>query len=186
MALVRPRNYDAFMTSMLRASSLATLAATFLSFASPGGAFADGRGDWSDYAWQQIRTAECTASGTVLQCPAYRQKWDWKRNQWVDIAITLDLHRGELHLTQQLTDDDPRDDDYVCVTALAVDADGRNVMAHHQNWYIRPGQVIERSFIHRSDSRRKVDMIHIGSKQCRGGAGQDDALYAQVLAGIQP
>lgn len=174
------------MTVTLRASSLATLAATFLSFASPGGAFADGRGDWSGYAWQKIGIAECKASGALLQCPAYHQKWDWKRNQWVDIAIALDLSRGELHLTQQLTDNDPRDDDHVCVTVLAVDAGGNNLVAHHQNWYIRPGEVIAKSFIYRSDLRQKVDAIHIGSKQCRQGAGQDDALYAQVLARIHP
>jgi hypothetical protein len=186
MAPARRRIYDAFMTPTLRASSLATLAATFLSFASPGGAFADGRADWSDYAWQQIRIAECVADGATLQCPAYHQKWDWKRNQWVDIAITLDTARGEMRLTQRLTDNDPHDYDYVCVTALAVDADGNNVMAHHQNWQIAPGQVIEQTFIHRSDLRRKVDTIHIGSKQCRDGASQDDALYARVLAGIQP
>ncbi|WP_332689657.1 hypothetical protein [Devosia sp.] len=174
------------MTSPLRAPSLATLAATFLFFASPNGAFADGRADWPGYAWQQIRIAECLASGLTLQCPAYHQKWDWKRNQWVDIAITLDLSRGQLHLTQQLTDNDPHDDDYVCVTALAVDADGKDLVAHHQNWHIGPGQVIERSFIYRSDLRQKVAVIHIGSKQCRQGAGQDDALYAQVLARIHP
>lgn len=174
------------MTTLLRASSLATLAATLLSFGSSHGAFADGRGDWDGYAWQQIRVADCVAAGAVLTCPPYHEKWDWKRNQWVDMAVSLDLARGELHLTQRLTDIDARDDDYVCVTALAVNADGNNIVAHHQNWHMYPGSEESRSFTYASASLADVTTIHIGSKQCRQGAGQDDALYARVLAGIHP
>ena len=124
---------------MLRASTLATLTATFLSFGAAHGAFADGRGDWDGYAWQKIDIADCTPSGALLECPLYHQKWDWKRNQWVDILVTLDLAGGVLHLTQRLTDNDPGDSDYVCVTALAVDAAGSDIVAHHQNWFMKPG-----------------------------------------------
>jgi hypothetical protein len=174
------------MTIMLRASGLATLAATLLSFGSSHGAFADGRGDWDGYAWQQIRIADCAAAADVLQCPAYHEKWDWKRDQWVDMSIELDLAKGELRLTQRLTDIDVRDDDYVCVTALAVDAAGDNIIAHHQNWHMSPGAEETRSFRYSSTALDEVTTIYIGSKQCRQGAGQDDALYAQVLAGIHP
>lgn len=170
---------------MLRAPGLATLAATLLSFGSSHGAFADGRGDWDGYAWQQIRVDDCVAAAEVLHCPPYHQKWDWKRDQWVDMSIELDLGKGELHLTQRLTDIDPRDDDYVCVTALAVDADGHNIVAHHQNWHMSPGAQQEDAFLYASAALDEVTTIHIGSKQCRQGPGQDDALYAQVLAGIQ-
>jgi hypothetical protein len=179
--------YIAGMTpNLLRASSLATLAATMLSFGAPQGLFADGRGDWDGYAWQRIGIADCTRLESTLQCPPYRQKWDWKRNQWVDIAITLDLAEGRLHLDQRLTDDDRNDDDHVCVTALAVDADGGNVVAHHQNWHMRPRSVREESFSYASTRLDQIAAIHIGSKQCREGPGQDDALYARVLAGIAP
>jgi hypothetical protein len=174
------------MTIILRASGLATLAATLLSFGASQGAFADGRGDWNGYAWQQIRIADCAAVVGVLRCPPYHQKWDWKRNQWVDMAVELDLARGELRLTQRLTDIDPRDDDYVCVTALAVNGAGDNIIAHHQNWHMEPGGVEAKSFLYASAALDQVTTIHIGSKQCREGAGQDDALYAQVLAGIHP
>lgn len=170
---------------MLRASTLATLTATFLSFGSSQGAFADGRGDWAGYAWQQISIADCAASARVLQCPAYHEKWDWKRNQWVDIVITIDLTDGSLRLAQRLTDNDPDDGDFVCVTALAVDATGVNIVAHHQNWYISAGKVQEQSFLYSSGVLDEIAAIHIGSKQCREGGHQDDALYAHVLAGIQ-
>ena len=183
MAQVRRSGYVATMT-LLRASSLATLAATMLSFGAPEGTFPDGRGDWDLYAWQEIRIESCTQDGATLQCPPYRQKWDWKRDQWVDIAITLDLSGGRLELTQRLTDDDPTDDDHVCVTVLAVDAEGRDIVAHHQNWHMRPKTVKEESFGYASARLDQVAVLHIGSKQCRDGAGQDDALYARVLAGI--
>ena len=173
------------MTNLLRASSLVTLAAGVLTFGSPAGAFADGRGDWKDYAWQSIKIADCASDGGTLACPLYHQRWDWKRNQWVDIAISLDLARGELELSQRLTDNDKADDDDVCVTALAVAADGRNVIAHHQNWQMRRGRVKEKSFSYRSSALEQVAVIHIGSKQCRQGPTQDNTLYARVLAAIQ-
>ena len=172
------------MTSMLRASSLATFAATFLAFGAPAGAFDDARRDWDGYSWQTIKLAECVASQTTLDCPAYHQKWDWKRNQWVDMTITLDLAHDTLKLTQRLTDNDPNDDDNVCVTALAVDGHGNNIVAHHQNWHVAPGSVYEASFAYHAPALAEVAVIHIGSKQCREGPAQDDALYAQVLAGI--
>jgi hypothetical protein len=183
--LPRRSRYDVFMTTMLRASTLATATATFLAFGSPQGAFADGRGDWDGYAWQKIEIADCTPSGAALECPLYHQKWDWKRNQWVDIVVTLDLAGGVLHLTQRLTDNDPGDSDHVCVTALAVDAAGGDIVAHHQNWFMKPGATEERAFSYTSGALDTVTTIHIGSKQCRYGGNQDDALYARVLAGIQ-
>ncbi|WP_156458231.1 hypothetical protein [Devosia epidermidihirudinis] len=148
-------------------------------------ALADGRADWHDYAWKAVEIETCTAAAGVVTCPLYHQKWDWKRNQWVDIEIAMDLRTGTLQLSQRLTNNDSHDDDYVCVTALVLDAAGLNLLAHHQNWHIDAGQVISKSFTYASPELAKAASVHIGSKQCRKGAGQDDALYARVLAGIQ-
>lgn len=148
-------------------------------------ALADGRSDWTYYAWQQIKLSQCARDGTIIACPLYHQRWDWKRDQWVDIAISLDLSRNTLQLVQRLTDNDRSDDDHVCVTALAVDAAGNNILAHHQNWYMRHGETMEESFTYRSAALADIAAFHIGSRQCRKGAGEDDAIYARVLAGIQ-
>jgi hypothetical protein len=177
-------SYDGFMTLSLRASSISTLVATLLSLGAPQGAFADGRGDWQGYAWQTIDVADCQAVNARLACPPYHQKWDWKRNQWVDIAVAVDLTSGQLHLSQQLTDRDSYDDDYVCVTALVVDADGADIVVHHQNWRMEHGEVTQKDFSYASGRLADATRIHIGSKQCREGAGQDDDVYAAVLAGI--
>ncbi|WEK05656.1 MAG: hypothetical protein P0Y65_05215 [Candidatus Devosia phytovorans] len=163
---------------MLRLFALAVLL-----LATP--AYADGRADWTDYAWKQIVSDNCDSDGTTTVCPLYHQKWDWKRDQWVDIAISMDLGTGHLTLTQRLTNRSPTDDDHVCVTVIAVDSNGRNIIAHHQNWHSDPGQVSEKTFSYSSPALARIAAFHIGSKQCRKGAGQDDALYESVLAGIQ-
>lgn len=171
------------MASFLYASPLATLAA-ILTLGSP--ASADGRADWHAYAWQEIKVADCAPSSDgTLACPLFREKWDWKRDQWVDIAITLDPATGAIALQQRLSNGDPRDDDYVCVTALALDDAGNTLVAHHQNWHIHPGRVVERSYAYTTPQLQHIVSIQVGSKQCREGAHQDDAIYAGVLAGIQ-
>jgi hypothetical protein len=172
------------MPPILRVATVTALATMSLAFASSGGAFADGRDDWSGYAWQQIEIADCVAAASVLQCPLYHEKWDWKRDQWVDISIAIDMASGTLRLDQRLIDKDRNDQDYVCVTAIAVDAAGNNVVAHHQNWYMQPKQDETQSFDYNSSRLADIAVIHIGSKQCRQGPVEDDALYADVLARI--
>jgi hypothetical protein len=173
------------MSIKLHASTLGTLASVLLSFGSPQGSYADGRGDWSGYAWQTIDRADCTLSGATITCPPYHERWDWKRNQWVDIALSIDPATATLMLTQRLSNNDRGDSDDVCVTLLAVDAAGRNLLAHHQNWRMRPGAVEERAFSYVASTLPDIAAIHIGSKQCRQGPHQDDAVFAQVLSGLE-
>jgi hypothetical protein len=145
---------------------------------------ADGRSDWAGYAWKKIEITQCDISAAGVTCPLYHQKWDWKRKQWVDVSVTLDPAAGRATLTQRLTNNDPDDRDHVCVTALVVDANGRNLVAHHQNWEISSGQVLEKALTYPSPALATAATIHIGSKQCRKGAGQDDNVYRRVLAKI--
>ena len=175
---------SAYDAGMIRPATLAACLAAILILVSLRPAQADGRADWSGYAWQRIEVADCFAMGSVLHCPPYHEKWDWKRSQWVDIVIEIDPASGTLRLAQRLTDRDRRDDDHVCVTAVAVDAAGDNVVVHHQNWHMGPGGIEEKAFAYRSARLADIAVIHIGSKQCRQGASQDDALHARVLAGI--
>ncbi|WP_108396392.1 hypothetical protein [Devosia submarina] len=164
--------------------SLLALVGLFFAGASLQASHADGRADWVGYAWQKIEINECDVTGKLVACPIYHQKWDWKRNQWVDINVTLDLAAGRALLTQRLTNNDPYDHDYVCVTAVIVDADGGNLVAYHQNWGISSGDVLQESFAYLSPALATAATIHIGSKQCREGASQDDDVYRRVLANI--
>lgn len=172
------------MTSIVRA--LVSLLATLLCLALAQPAMADGRADWPGYSWQKIDVAKCMPFTAELTCPPYHQKWDWKRAQWVDIAIAINQASGRLQLAQKLSNRDPHDDDNVCVTVLVVDAAGHNIMAYHQNWHSLPGRVLQDEFAFRSSALASAATIHIGSKQCRKGPHQDDAVYAAVRAGIRP
>lgn len=151
-----------------------------------GNALADGSSDWRDYAWQTIAIADCAPEedGSLL-CPPFHEKWDWKRNQWVDITISIDLAAQTLSLRQQLTDSDKRDSDYVCVTTLVLDRDGENIVVHHQNWRMRAGQSRAADFSYSSARLAAAETVQIGSKQCRDGAQQDDDVYAAVLARME-
>lgn len=159
--------------------------ATILLLIAPQAARADSRADWTDYAWQSIDVSTCIVAAGVATCPPYREKWDWKRDQWVDVTISMDLTANTIRLMERLTNNDRHDTDYVCVTALVVDAAGQNLAAHHQNWQMSHGATREKTFTYSAADLSKAASIHIGSKQCRDGAAQDGALYAHILAGIQ-
>ena len=163
--------------------SIITLAAG-LSLAAP--AAADGRADWKDYAWQSVPYGDCAEADENGLCHQYHQKWDWKRNQWVDFLYRADAATGALKVRLRLTNDDRKDDDNVCVTALLVDAKGADVFAFHQNWHIKPRQVLDKTLTFSADPAvwEKAAKVLIGSKQCRKGAEQDDALFAGVKNAI--
>ena len=171
-------------TALIARLSLLALVGPLFSGITLQASHADGRADWAGYAWQKIEINECDVTGELVACPIYHQKWDWKRNQWVDISVTLDLAAGRASLVQRLTNNDPYDHDYVCVTAVIVDATGGNLVSHHQNWGISSGEVLQESFAYSSPALGTAATIHIGSKQCREGAGQDDDVYRRVLANI--
>ena len=168
------------MTSTLRIAKFILTSLPWLVACVP--ALAEGRADWQGYAWQRFDITKCQPLQSELACPPYHQKWDWKRNQWVDIVLAVDLGSGRVRLTQQLTNRDPSDDDDVCVTLLVLDADGRTIIAHHQNWHSLHGDVMQDDFALRSNLLASAASVHIGSKQCRQGPHQDDALYAAVIA----
>lgn len=151
-------------------------------------AYADGRADWQNYAWQSIIYTDCPDGVTHSNglCPAYHQKWDWKRDQWVDIAYRFDPATGRFFLSQTLTNNDRADDDYVCVTALIVDAAGHDLYAYHQNWHSVHRKQLSDTLTARLPKTifAHAAKVLIGSKQCRQGAGQDDAIFARVKTAI--
>lgn len=151
-------------------------------------AYADGRADWQDYAWRSITYSDCPGGVTNSAglCPAYNQKWDWKRDQWVDIAFRFDPATGKFALSQTLTNNDRTDDDHVCVTALFVDAQGRDLYVYHQNWHSLPKATMSDTLRARISKTifATAAKVWIGSKQCRKGAEQDDDVFARVKASI--
>ncbi len=133
--------------------------------------------EWKDYAWTHMELINCSSS---TACVVPRQRWDWHRKQWVDFAFQPD--GGKTIVTLTLTDDDPTDDDFVCVTAAFLDFDSNPLFVFHQNWHASPGQVVSRRFsISAPAGAASPHSVAVGSKQCRNGPGEDDDVYRKAL-----
>jgi len=154
-----------------------------LVLASLSPAFADGRADWSDYYWRVKPFGQCVdAPGEG--CLTHHAKWDWKRDQWV--TVRYEATNGGLDLAITLTNNDPHDDDYVCVTILFADESNANVMAYHANLHSDPRSTFEhKAHVALTDPALvRIAKVDIGTKQCRQGARQDDAIYDVVLSAL--
>lgn len=147
-------------------------------------ASAAGKADWQGYDWKSYDFGACVAEvdGEGM-CPVHHAKWDWKRNQWVDVSYGVDMS-DRLKLAINLTNKDSYDDDDVCVTVLALDAEGANVFAHHQNRHSIHGEIDTNvvALAGPAGAWKTVTTLLVGSKQCRKGPHQDDAVFARVKA----
>ncbi len=143
---------------------------------------AGGKSDWDGYGWKGLDITKCVAQGQTLDCPTMVQKWDWKRDQWVN--VTVSVSGQAVSLTQRLINNDRRDRDDVCVTVLFLDQAGETIFVHHQNWDSHAASTMERQFSYKVSNWPKVTSIQLGSKQCRQGPHQDDAIFEQVSSGL--
>lgn len=150
----------------------------------PGAAAADSRADWEGYDWQILKRAECRDLGQSAPCQIFHGKWDWKRNQWVDLILTQD--HDALQLETVLTNYDRKDDDYVCVVVLFQDSGLANVAAFHFNEHSthQTASTAVKSFPIGRGRVADIAQIAVGTKQCREGAGQDKDTLARVLRSI--
>jgi hypothetical protein len=135
-----------------------------------------GPSQWKEYVWKTASTEAC--------CSAFNQRWDWKRDQWINFAYKLNKQKGLIEIYLKLKNNDPDDDDDVCVTALFLDNKGNDVAVFHLNHHSFPNTNIEKSEqIAVSANRLKaIKLIAVGTKQCRNGPHEDDVIFATVKA----
>lgn len=137
-------------------------------------------GDWKDYAWVAIANRACVVAEP---CSAPRQRWDWHRDQFVDFTWAYDEKPRTVLITLTLTDRDPSDADFVCVTAVFLDIAQTPVLSFHQNWQIGPGQALSRRYALPAGGKwPSIATVALGSKQCRDGAHQDDDVFIRTIA----
>lgn len=140
-------------------------------------------GDWKDYAWVQTQADSCPS---VAPCRVPRQRWDWHRPQWVDFTFGYDARADRILVTLTLSDGDPSDADFVCVTAAFLTAEDVPVRVFHQNWSIGPGETFSRRYAVPADGTwASVQSLALGTKQCRGGSSEDDDTYALVKSRLR-
>jgi hypothetical protein len=146
-----------------------------------GSAHPSGSGpiQWKDYVWKTAPTEACfRPSG----CLPFDQRWDWKRDQWINFSYKLNKEKGLIEIRLQLKNNDPQDDDDVCVTALFLDKKGNDVAVFHENRHSFPGTNVVRSSKIRvfPNLLKSIKTIAIGTKQCRGGPHEDDDLFVNA------
>jgi hypothetical protein len=145
-------------------------------------AAADGRSDWTGYDWRRAPFGKCIS--TVSGCHAFHAKWDWKRDQWIDISYGREPS-GHLVVDKHLTNKDPQDSDFVCITVLFLDAEGRNLAASHRNVEVGPlsSMTVRDELTPLTPAlANSIKTVDFGSKQCREGASQDDDVFEAVKA----
>lgn len=164
--------------------ALPSLAAALILFVA-GPAQADSRTDWKGYDWRPVKLTECSDFGATTPCHFYHGKWDWKRNQWVDLVMSVS--GTTLQIEQILTNYDRADDDYVCTVVLLQDSNGDNVVPFHFNEHSdhQSASTSTRRFSVTTSILAAVSQISVGTKQCREGASQDEANFARVVDALQ-
>lgn len=147
----------------------------------------DDRLQWQDYAWSAPAFNQCLDQTAEGSCHAVHARWDWKRNQWVDFWYRIDRTHHTIELRLDLSNNDPHDDDFVCVTALFIGADGKDLFAFHQNWHALAGEERSQTFDYAIDPAvwQRAQRVVVGSKQCRDGPHEDDEVFAAVKARLQ-
>ncbi|SMC93392.1 hypothetical protein [Rhizobium sp. RU36D] len=133
-------------------------------------------GEWREYVWRTQTIDTCLKTS----CPPISLKWDWKRPQTVTVSLTPTMNG--LTIRTRLSNDDPLDGDDVCVTLLLRDQAGATIAVFHENRHSDPGTDITGSTT-LSLGKKVISAIRsvaLGTKQCRGGPQQDDAIYRKA------
>jgi hypothetical protein len=81
-----------------------------------------------------------------------------------------------------LTNNDRRDADFVCVTTLFQDISGTTLAAQHQNVRIEPVSSTSVEQVARGKITDQATTIQVGTKQCRQGPHEDDAVFEAVVS----
>ncbi len=132
-------------------------------------------GEWRDYVWTAQPIGTCLQDG---RCPVTRTRWDWKRDQRVEIRIAPGS-KG-ITVTNRLINNDPSDDDDVCVTVLFRDKAGKSITVFHENRHAFPRTDTATTSVVRKAALKSITSIAVGTKQCRRGAHEDDDVYRRA------
>nr|WP_316652514.1 hypothetical protein [uncultured Gellertiella sp.] len=135
---------------------------------------------WQNYVWRVRPASQCVRVETGY-CQLVRDRWDWKRDQRYVFSIRTDLGANRMSVRLKLDNRDPADTDNVCVVALFLDDNNREVAVFYQDWQVAPKSVVERS-VALSPSRpvASIARVALGSRQCDGGAPGDAANFARL------
>lgn len=139
-------------------------------------AVADG---WVDYVWRIRDVQRCLLETDF--CSIIDDRWDWKRPQFYSAAFKTDIDSNTVTTRLTLRNEDPADDDQICIVVNYLDADGELVGIFFANWrslsmrsYSREAPVTP------SASVKNIAKVLIGSKQCEVRATEDSKNFSRI------
>lgn len=141
---------------------------------------ADANG-WKDYVWTIKSVNDCLGHDTRDLCIAVKGQWDWKRPQHFSYSYMFDQQQNVITSRLWLQNDDPADDDHVCVVAIFTNDKDQEVAVYYQNWLSLHGRAIERDVpIHPEQPVANITKLAVGTKQCNGESPPDAKNFYRI------
>lgn len=140
---------------------------------------------WQGYVWRTREISHCT----LIQdqpCKVLEDRWDWKRPQFYDFSLQIDMQRNTVVSQIGLMNDDPDDRDNVCIVAAFLDKQGEKVGIVFINWPSSPRRHYTRSVpISPFRPVSEITQVVIGSKQCDRAATRDAINFQKVRQSLK-
>jgi hypothetical protein len=122
---------------------------------------------WTDYVWRIRPTEKCLAI-TDGFCTLVKDSWDWKRPQYYEFALRMDEANGKITSRITLQNEDPTDDDQVCIVASFLDRSGVERGVLFVNWRSIHGRSYSREApIQLATPLKDIVTVAVGTKQCQ-------------------
>lgn len=135
---------------------------------------------WQNYVWRVHAAQQCLSVENGY-CKLVDDKWDWKRPQYYSFSFRADPKTNSVSSRITLRNEDPEDDDQVCVVASFLDAAGAEVGILFVNWRALPGRSYTREApIWLTTDVSAIATVAVGTKQCDVKAMADAANFYRI------
>ncbi|TPP03699.1 hypothetical protein [Rhizobium glycinendophyticum] len=131
-----------------------------------------------NYVWQVASISSCKAQ--AKPCLLLKGKWDWKRPQSFNVYANP-LGKDRYRILVDLTNDDPADDDTVCLFGLVFDGRKKLVTGVFSSPFVAHGhqeQVAYEVSVPKNAERLRLEF---GTKQCDETLPKDQRTAASIL-----
>ncbi|MBW6426170.1 hypothetical protein KX729_33010 [Rhizobium sp. XQZ8] len=140
---------------------------------------------WKNYVWRVRNIADCRPVQNGY-CDIISDRWDWKRQQFYQIAYRADSVSSTITTRITLRNEDSSDDDQVCIVVSYFDAMGDEIGVFFANWRALPGRAYTREApIILSRPVSDVASLAAGSKQCDAKATIDAQNYYRMRLALK-
>jgi len=135
---------------------------------------------WANYVWRARDVRGCLSQAQGF-CNIVHDRWDWKRKQTYDAAFKIDTQTNTITTRITLNNEDPDDNDQVCIVVSYLDADDELIGIYFANWRSLPKRSYSREApISPSKPINAITKVLVGSKQCDVRATEDTRNFYRI------